>query len=224
MEKYKDIKAVLFDFDGTLVFLPINYDQMRSKLKELFLQFGIESDFYPLIDSIEDSLLKLKDNVSKSLLKIIKKRAYFIVDEEELKSIKNAKLANGTKEVLSTLKKNNIRIAIISRNGKKCINEGISRLNITKPDLIVSRNDVSELKPDPEHIMVALNKLKLKPSEVVLIGDSHHDLISGKRLNIQTFLITHRELQKKETLDPNYIISNLFEIRNILKIGGNRKK
>ena len=215
MGKHKDIKAVLFDFDGTLVFLPINYDRMRYKLKELFSQFGIKSDFHPLIDSIEDSLLKL-ENVSKPLAKVIKEKVYSIVDEEELKSIENAELANDAKEVLSALKMNNKKIAIISRNGEKCITECISRLNITKPDLIVSRNDVNKLKPDPEHIMVAVNKFKLKPSQVILVGDSYHDIECGKKLNVKTILVSYNKSHKEENLNPNHTISNLSEMLNIL--------
>lgn len=218
MENHKDIKAVLFDFDGTLVFLSTDYDRMRSKLKELFLQFGIEPDFRPLIDSIEDSLLKLENNISKSLVKVIRERAYSIVDEEELKSIRNAELANGAKEVLSALKKNNKKIGIISRNGEKCINDCISRLNIAKPDLIVSRDDVDKLKPNPEHIMVALNKLKLKPAETIIVGDSYHDITGGRNLNIQTILIADGE-NKEDRLNPNYTISRLSEIFDILRLG-----
>ena len=208
------MKAVLFDFDETLVYLPIDYDNVKRRLKKLFLQFGIKSDFHPLIESINDSLLKLENHVSKLSASEIKKKAYAILEDEELKSIKNAKLVEGAKEVLSFLKENHVSIVVVSRNGRKCIEKSVMKLNIPQPDLIVSRDDVIELKPSPKHAIVALEKLNLRPSEALLVGDGYHDVALGKNSGIRTVLVKNKKYMRENIL-PDYVISNLPEIINI---------
>ena len=42
-------KCIIFDLDGTLIKLPIRYELIQKKLKELF---KTESEFTPLIPSI----------------------------------------------------------------------------------------------------------------------------------------------------------------------------
>ena len=217
MDKQENIKVVLFDFDGTLVFLPIDYDRMRSKLKELFSQFGIESDFYPLIDSISKALAELQRNgATKTCVEGVKRKAYAIIDYEELKAVEGAKLVKGTKDIFAFLKGKSINIAIVSRNGKKCINKAISKFNLPKPNLIVSREDSTKIKPAPEHLMVALEKLKLKPNRAIIVGDSFHDIDAGRSLGIPTVLVTHGR-SEQEQLDGDYSIPDLLGVFNVLE-------
>lgn len=216
MEKQDSIRAVLFDFDGTLATLPINYDRMRSKLKALFSPFGIRSDFHPLIDSISEALTELERNAAtKSRVEQIKRKAYAIVAHEELEAVERAKLVEGAKDILAFLKVKSIKVAIVSRNGKKCIDKSISRFNLPKPNLIVSRENSTKLKPAPEHLMVALKKLKLQPGKVMIVGDSFHDINAGNSLGIPTILVTHGE-SKQEQPHADYSISNLLGMFDIL--------
>lgn len=214
MEKQSNIEAVIFDFDGTLAILPINYDRMRKRLKALFSQFGIETDFHPLLDSISRARIKLQ---RKGVTSIdgIEKKAYAIIDEEELEAVKVAKPAPGTKDILHSLKERNIATAIVSRNGRKCINEFISKFNLPEPNLIVSREDSKKLKPHPETIMMAMEQLKLQPQQLLIVGDSPNDIDAGKSLEIVTALVGWSRYSQ-EQLNPDFVISNLSDLVGLL--------
>ena len=128
---------------------------------------------------------------TKTSINKVRIEANRIVVDEELRSVKTAKLTEHCKEVLYFLKKRRIKFAITSRNSRKCINMGISRLIIPRPHLIVSRDDVTKLKPNPEHFLKPLKKLRLSKDNVLIVGDTFHDIEGGKRTGINTILVTH---------------------------------
>ena len=218
MEKQNSIKAVLFDFDGTIIFLPTDYVRVRSRLRELFSQFKVSSDFYPLIESIEHSILELrKRGAPNSIVEQVGENAFKIIQDEELKAVEVATLAEGAKETLSSMRENNIAIAVVSRNGKNCIESCFSKFNLPDPDLVVAREDSTEIKPHPEHFRIALKGLGVKSSEVVVVGDSYHDIRGAKNLGILSILIIKKNGEKIEKPpQPDYQVLSLNEIGNII--------
>ncbi len=214
MEKQDNIKAVLFDFDGTLAFLPIDYDRMRNRLKKFFSQFEINCDFQPIMDSVDHSLSRLKANTTEDSLQELKKKAYSIVEGEELEAVEKAKAAESTAEILEWLRGRKKKIAIITKNGSRCIREVFNKLKLQSPDLIVSRDDVDKVKPDREHVDFALVRLNLKPEECIIVGDSTHDLELGKNAGILTVLVDYENKTKDNLKEKaEVIINSLLELK-----------
>lgn len=212
------MKAVLFDFDGTLVYLPIDYASARRRLKELFSRFGVKSNFHPLLESIEDSLSELGNKgLPKTSVKEIRRKAYAIINDEERLSVKSARLVDQARETLAAIKEKRLKFAIVSRNGTECIKKCISKLDIPEPDLVVAREDIKKLKPDPQHLTVALKKLRLKPDEVIMVGDSRHDIAAGKGVGIMTVLFAPKKKRAEIELAPNHVISDLPDVLNLLR-------
>ena len=153
----------------------------------------------------------------ESFVEQVKGNALGIVQDEELKAVEVARLAQGAKEVLSVLKEGNIAIAIVSRNGIRCIQRCFSKFDLPNPDLIVAREATNELKPHPEHFRLALERLGVTPSEAVVIGDSHHDIDGGRKLGIETVLVAHGEDRMFERqAKPDLEIKRLSEILGLL--------
>jgi len=70
------------------------------------------------------------------------------------------------------------------------------------------------LKPDPRAFLAVLEKLKVKPEEVLMIGDEvERDLIPAKNLGMEVILID-RENKIENT--PIRKISSLAELKYIL--------
>jgi len=186
----KTLRAILFDFDGTLVELPVNYSRMRKKLRVLFNKYNVSSEFKPLIPSVERCLSVLKrKGIPNGGIEKVRKAAYDIMDGEELFAIKSSRLMLGSKEVLNFAKKRGIKIVVFTRNCSRCVNAVFKKYNFPKPDLIASRDKVKMLKPDKEHINYVLKKLRLSNEDCIIIGDSFHDVEAGKKHNIKTIII-----------------------------------
>jgi pyrophosphatase PpaX len=53
-------------------------------------------------------------------------------------------------------------------------------------DVIVGADDVRHPKPHPEPVLAALDRLGAQPGDAVFIGDSRHDLESGRAAGVRT--------------------------------------
>jgi beta-phosphoglucomutase len=56
---------------------------------------------------------------------------------------------------------------------------------------IVSGEDVSTGKPNPEIYLLAVQRLGVKPAECVVIEDSHNGVVAAKRAGMQCIAVTH---------------------------------
>ena len=86
------IKGIIFDLDGTLIKLPINYQKIFERLKILF---NTKDEFKPLIPTIIE-LSKNKQNIIE--------RAFNIISKEEIIASKNFQVMDNAIEILKFLK------------------------------------------------------------------------------------------------------------------------
>ncbi|MCW1296178.1 MAG: HAD family hydrolase [Candidatus Parvarchaeota archaeon] len=212
MEKLKGIKAILFDFDGTLVNIPINYKKIRLELKKLFLIHGIKTDFKIILKSIEKAY-KIKDH--EKVNKLVNE-AFSIVTKYEISGAKRAKEVLGAHNLLKKLKEHGFKIAIISRNSYESIEIALKKTKLDKYiDLIISREDVKKIKPHPEMIKKALGYLKLKSSEVLVVGDHLYDIIAASRAKVISIGIKTKH-SDFSNCHPDFIVSDLKQLLKLI--------
>jgi len=94
----------------------------------------------------------------------------------------------GAPELLSTLKAQNKRIGILTRNTKEFAHITLKACGLWEffhPDDIIGRTCCPP-KPDPAGILTLLKSWSLAPSEAVMTGDHKFDLITGKNAAVAT--------------------------------------
>jgi HAD superfamily hydrolase (TIGR01509 family) len=185
MDQYKNIKAILLDFDGTIFDLKTDYSRIRERLKKYFESFGIKKEFNPIVEKINESLEEIQD---KTKVDMIRKGAYEIMEDEELIAEQKATLRKGASSFLNYASKK-YACAIVSRNGRKIIFNLLKEYKLPTPKVIIAREDTLKQKPAKEHFQKALSMLNMKPNQCIIVGDSIHDVEAGKRLNITTVLV-----------------------------------
>ena len=91
----------------------------------------------------------------------------------------------------------------------------ISRLDLTGFDPVMTGIEIGHAKPHPEGFLKILRRWKLKPEEVLMVGnDMEIDINPAKRLGIKTAFID-REGNAKAKAD--YIIHSMKDLAKILK-------
>jgi len=81
-----------------------------------------------------------------------------------------------------------------------------------KPVIISS--DYGYRKPDPRLFEAALTKMRLKPKDVLFVGnDMHRDIFGAQQLGIKTvFFLSNQGRSKMEGIAPDYIIYRFSEL------------
>ena len=181
------INTIIFDFDGTLAKLNIDFDLMRLEIDQLISAFGINprklQNHYILekIKEVETILQKQSPHTEQSFLN----QAFEIIEAIEIEAAANGELFELTKPLLSDLRELRFRTGIITRNCIRAVQTVFPDIFIYCP-VVVCRDDVNRVKPHPEHITTALQKLGSHPQNALMIGDHPMDIKAGKNANTFT--------------------------------------
>jgi phosphoglycolate phosphatase len=208
------IKVILFDFDGTLFELKVDWDQVRQELKE-FLKFpGPAEDFKPLRPRIQEFAGNLADKGLATSQ--VEKQADEIISRHEIRGAKEGYPHAGAKEILEWCRKQEIKIVILTRNTRDCVFPVLKKYDWPQPDLIIAREDVQKEKPDPEAGLLVLKKLQLQPENCLIVGDSLPDLEMAKNLGVKSVLYHNPRHQFIPRDKADYFITNLLDLEAII--------
>lgn len=210
------IKAVIYDFDGTLIqTLKLSFDAYEVALLKLGVRASEEDIISKCFNKL-DSEVASQFNVDLDLF-----TKYY--GEEVIKGYKKAKLHLDVIFTLAELKKLNVLVGIGTLKEMEKIAEVLDRTEIRKYFDIIITND-SGLRKKPEIFLVVCEKLKVKPEEAVIVGDAENDLDAAKKIKAKSILFypkAHEKYYNLETLkklQPDFIIKNHKEIINKLSI------
>jgi len=93
----------------------------------------------------------------------------------------------GAAETVAELARRGVPLALVTSKLRRSTLRGMDRCGITELfPVIVTPEDVRNPKPDPEPVLVALERLGVDASEAVFVGDSPHDMASGRAAGTRT--------------------------------------
>jgi len=94
---------------------------------------------------------------------------------------------DGIVSVVRRLKNDGKRLGLVTSKVRTGAVRGLKAAGLEPDfDVIVGADDVRNPKPHPEPVLVALGLLGAQPGEAVFIGDSRHDLESGRAAGVKT--------------------------------------
>ena len=126
----------------------------------------------------------------------------------------------GVKDTINKLKKN-YKIAIISDAPRQKAWMRIDLMGLDKlVDVVITFDDTKRKKPNSLPFIKALKRLKLKPSEVLMVGDSiSRDMQGAKRLGMKTCLALYGRTIKPKRLPKgtDFMINRIFDLMKVVK-------
>lgn len=176
----KEFKAFIFDMDGLL----LDTEKIcRECFRKACAEFDYEPDF-----NIYKKCIGLKAEEGN---KILKEGFDPFIPFNEVKvkwndiyrdHIENEHipLKNGVREILEFLSKKNILLAVATSTERKIAEKKLSKTGIIDFfDIIVTGDQVTNSKPDPEIYLMAAEFLNVNPTECIAFEDSDNGVKSA---------------------------------------------
>ena len=220
MSIFRGIRAVLFDMDGTLVETSIDFSLMKREMLRIAGEYGIPShqlENLDIIGIIDAAYMELVSQSRLSDAETMHDEAYGILQEIELTACRNAVPIEGTFELLHAIRDAGMRICIVTRNSREAVGISIERTGVFY-DILLTRDDVPDVKPHPDHLISALEPFGISPDEAVMVGDHWMDVVAGKAAGTRAvgFLRPDRDEDFFAPYCPDLVIHSLSELTDAL--------
>lgn len=178
------IRAVLFDFDGTLAdTLPLTLHVFQDIFKRYDNRMVSKEQIIAMFGPTEEGILTANMKCRGLLPSAIEE--YFELYRNWHPSLVYASPA--IIQMLQHLKGHGISIGIITGKGRRAYEISSEALGLTKyVDIAITGDEVTRPKPDPEGIHAALDALHIRADEAIWIGDSNADIQAGLAANVHT--------------------------------------
>ena len=221
------VSAVIFDLDNTLVDfmamkkqaidaaihamrdagLKLSSEEIAKRIDKIYQERGME------FQSVFDELLY--DEFSKIDYKILSAGviAYRRAREAALVPYQHVYMT------LIELTKMHIKLAVVSDAPAKEAWLRLTYLNLHHIfDVVVTFEDTGERKPSPGPFKKALAKLKVKPSEALMVGDwAERDVVGAAQVGMKTIFARYGDTFGTLVSNADYDIDDVSQVIDIVK-------
>ena len=214
------IRAIVFDFDGTLAVLNIDFSSMRERVFDLIKDYGIAEELVgeryllEIIDEVYQILWKKNPSGAEDFYQ----KAHQILHAIEMRAAEEGSLIAGTETTLKNLRRKKIKVGIITRNCEDAVRKIFPNIN-DFCDVFVSRDLVKKVKPHPDHLTYVMKLLRTSGGESVMVGDHIIDIQAGKRVGMKTIGVLTGRTKKEEfeKAGADYVLRDTSEIFGLLE-------
>jgi phosphoglycolate phosphatase len=177
----RKLDAIIFDFDGTLADVPLDFDFMKTKiaaLGEVFMDERPVPDGTPALEWLERLAAEVMERDRAEGMEFLS-RGRLVIAAMELDAARDGCLFEFTRPMLDELAGLGVAAGVITRN----ISAAVRRVF---PDIdehlkvFIPREDTNRLKPDPDHLLRALARIGVSPDRALMVGDHPMDVQTGK--------------------------------------------
>ena len=176
------IKAVLFDMDGVLVEAKEWHYEALNRALDLFgmaiSRVDHETTFDGLPTSRKLEMLSIERGLPRELHSFLNemKQRYTV---EMVHTLCRPRFAQ--ERALSTLKAQGYKMAVCSNSIRSTVELMMDKASLSQYlDLMVSNEDVSRPKPDPEMYCKAMAHFGLRPDECLVVEDNENGIKAAK--------------------------------------------
>jgi len=213
------LKALIFDVDETLVYYE-GYDHREwyeEWVKPELRKHGIDLDYETYRKTVTGELPRsYVEHFGIDHVEFWK-----IVDEINLRYRREMARLGRIKafsdvSALGELRKLGLRLAAVSNASQECTEFVLDLFKLRGYFDVVYGKDYSNLdgvKPNPYLVEKALRALSLRPDEALMVGDSAHDVLAGKRAGLKTVNV----VRFGKVAGADYYVKDLWELVDLVK-------
>jgi phosphoglycolate phosphatase-like HAD superfamily hydrolase len=219
------IKAVIFDLDGTIVSPNLDVMAVRAEVRGFLLRVGVPASVLATNESIFEMLKKtetfMKNNGKpEKAIENVRRKALAIAERYELEAARSTSLLSGVGETLKSIKSMGLKIGLCTINGEKSMSYILKRFKIAEFfDVLFPRDKVKYVKPNAEHLEVALKALEVNADEAIIVGDGVSDMRCGRELGVIAVGLPtgFSSLKELTSAGANYIMTSIADLPSLIR-------
>lgn len=173
--------AVVFDFDGTLAELVIDFEEMRRRVAGVAAEFLLPAPMpgsRPVLEWIDTVRAEIDGRCGHDAGVHFYFQAHAAVTGMELEAALMGRLFQGTRPLLQQLRHAGARVGVITRNCEAAVRQVFPDINDCC-QVFLPRESVRHVKPHPQHLLQALDMLQCAPDAAVMVGDHPMDIATA---------------------------------------------
>lgn len=214
------LRAAVFDFDGTLARPALDFSLMKRRIATAaarHLGREVTPGTLPALEWIE----KIAAGLGEGQAREFSAEAHAIIEEMEREAAASTSLFGFTRPALAHLRECGVVPAIITRNTRASV-------LAVFPDVfdflsvVVTREDVRAVKPDPAHLLAALGALGVPPAQALMAGDHPTDVLTARRAGAHAAAVASGGTTRADLLlaEPDILADDVGELMAILEERG----
>ena len=207
------IKGLILDMDGTIL---DSHDFHLEAWKLLLKKYNINKSESEILSLFGKTTEAIATNLFPSEFDPVK------VGEEKdnffLTLVSDICPFSGVDDLISRLKQKNYKICVASSNPLITVQTICTKCELDI-DACVGVDEIEHGKPAPDMILAAASRLKLLPSECLVVGDSPYDIQAAKAANckVVAVLTGGHSLESLKREGPDFILQTITELETILE-------
>lgn len=219
-----DIKALIFDIDGTLV---DSFESYHGVFNQGIADYGVKEVSRDVLRELLAKNLSLREILQKvfsfpiddATYKICREKILHLYREAELEGVKSFP---GTEELFRFLKEIGVKIGIATGRTSSVEDEWMrfTRLGLhTYINAIVTSREVKKRKPAPEVIIECARRLGVSPKQCIVVGDTESDIIAAKTAEAIAVAVTtgHEDEEVLQKAKPDIVLRSINDLVPYLK-------
>jgi len=189
------VKAVIFDLDGTLTEPILDFAAIRGEM-------GLSAESGDILHAIE------------AMNPQQQKLAHAVLERHERHAAIHSQLNDGAADVLSELRRRNIPIGLLTRNTRENTLYVAQRYNL-EFDAIVARHD-GPAKPDAYGVLKMCERFNAVPAQTLVVGDFLHDLQAAHNAGAIAVLMKTHPQAETYLAHADYSITHMSELLDLI--------
>lgn len=207
------IRALLFDFDGTIVDTEIcDYQAWRTVYNFYGFDLPLEiwsPGFHGAVEQF-DPYKELEARLGRPLQRHTIRHQH---EQFESECISRQGLLPGVAATLAVARQRGIKAAVVSSETGAWVANHLGRFELGDSfDCVCCADDTHHLKPEPDLYLLALTRLGVAASEAVAIEDSPNGILAARRAGLYCVAVPNPITRQFDLSQANITISSLAEM------------
>ncbi len=127
----------------------------------------------------------------------------------------------GMVELVKALKERGLKVAVTTSRMRNTTMIGLNKFGVSQYlDAVITCDDTDKHKPDPEPVLITLDRLDARPEEALMIGDSMFDIKCAHNAGVKAVLVGWAEAVTEEDKTgpdaPEYFIEQAEDLLKLV--------